>query len=75
MSFPESKTRRGRVIDDGDTCPTLDTGCEVGVVIVDETYKNRPPRFYEDYCPTLRGGVRKFGSDAGRSDLWNRERT
>ena len=46
-----------------------------GVVIVDETYKNRPPRFYEDYCPTLRGGVRKFGSDAGRSDLWDRERT
>lgn len=32
LSFPDSKTRRGRVIDDGNTSPTLDTGCEVGVV-------------------------------------------
>lgn len=32
MSFPDSKTRRGRVIDDGNTSPTLNTGCEVGVV-------------------------------------------
>ena len=32
MSFPDSKTRRGRVIDDGQTAPTLDTGCEVGRV-------------------------------------------
>ena len=32
LSFPESETRRGRVIDDGNTSPTLDTGCDVGVV-------------------------------------------
>ena len=35
LSFPESKTRRGRVIEGGSICPTLDTGCEVGVVIVE----------------------------------------
>ena len=38
LSFPESKTRRGRVIDDGNTSPTLDTGCEVGVVQVGQIY-------------------------------------
>ena len=30
LSFPNSKTRRARVIDQGDTSPTLDTGCEIG---------------------------------------------
>ena len=38
MSFPDSKTRRGRVIDDGDICPTLDTGCQVGVIQVGQIY-------------------------------------
>lgn len=38
LSFPDSKTRRGRVIDDGKTAPTLDTGCEVGVVQVGQIY-------------------------------------
>ena len=32
ISFPNSDTRRGRVIDEGKTTPTLDTGCEVGYV-------------------------------------------
>lgn len=32
MAFPESETRRGRVIEEGDISPTLDTGCEVGVI-------------------------------------------
>lgn len=32
IAFPESETRRGRVIDDGTISPTLDTGCEVGVI-------------------------------------------
>ena len=35
IAFPESKTRRGRVIDDGETSPTLDTGCQVGQVSID----------------------------------------
>lgn len=30
IAFPGSKNRRGRVIDEGQTAPTLDTGCEVG---------------------------------------------
>lgn len=38
LSFPDSKTRRGRVIDDGDICPTLDTGCQVGVIQVGQIY-------------------------------------
>ena len=39
MTFPNSKTRRGRVIDGGNITPTLDTGCEVGIVQIakDET--------------------------------------
>lgn len=32
ISFPDSNTRRGRVIENGNIAPTLDTGCEVGVV-------------------------------------------
>ena len=32
IAFPESETRRGRVIEDGTISPTLDTGCEVGVI-------------------------------------------
>lgn len=38
MSFPNSKTRRGRVIDGGETSPTLDTGCEVGVIQIGQLY-------------------------------------
>ena len=40
IAFPESETRRGRVIADGRICPTLDTGCEVGVIIVEEIKGN-----------------------------------
>lgn len=32
IAFPDSKTRRGRVIDNGDIAPTLDTGCEIGTI-------------------------------------------
>lgn len=65
LSFPDSKTRRGRVIDDGNTSPTLDTGCEVGVVIVDDRYPgSRPPRFYEEYAPTIKGGGRIIEGNA-----------
>ena len=39
ISFPDSNTRRGRVIDNGKITPTLDTGCEVGVVEVDGKIK------------------------------------
>ena len=35
ITRPESKTRRGRVIDQGNTSPTLDTGSNIGTVIID----------------------------------------
>lgn len=38
LSFPESKTRRGRVIEQGRISPTLDTGCDVGVIQVCQVY-------------------------------------
>lgn len=44
ISFPESNTRRGRVVDDGDTAPTLDTGCEVGQVTEDLRIRKLTPR-------------------------------
>lgn len=31
-ALPKSETRRGRVIDQGRISPTLDTGCQIGVV-------------------------------------------
>ena len=70
MSFPESKTRRGRVIEGGDICPTLDTGCEVGVIQVGQIYgteKEPNPhagRVYstDGISPTLVGGVIKYPS-------------
>ena len=36
IAFPESDTRRGRVIDGGDVSPTLDTGCQVGRIEEDD---------------------------------------
>ena len=44
LSFPDSKTRRGRVIDGGETSPTLNTGCEIGVVQIGNIYgtENEP---------------------------------
>lgn len=33
IALPSSTTRRGRVIENGTIAPTLDTGCEVGVVV------------------------------------------
>ena len=44
LSFPESETRRGRVIENGTVCPTLDTGCQVGVIQVGQIYgtENEP---------------------------------
>ena len=70
LSFPDSKTRRGRVIDGGDTSPTLDTDCEVGVIQVGQIYGTdvepnpQAGRIYSDegLSPTLdsmRGGNRQ----------------
>lgn len=43
-AFPNSKTRRGRVIDDGNTSPTLDCGCEVGLVTEDFRIRKLTPK-------------------------------
>lgn len=34
ISYPDSETRRGRVIENGEITPTLETGCDVGIVSV-----------------------------------------
>ena len=74
MSFPDSGTRRGRAIDEGRTSPNLDTGCEVGMIIVDDRFPgSRTPRFYDKYAPTIKGGGRTVASDTDRADIWNRK--
>ena len=40
LSFPTSKTRRGRVQDNGDTCPTL-TATETGICRIETPYRIR----------------------------------
>ena len=44
IAFPESDTRRGRVIDEGMTSPTLDTGCEVGQVVDELRIRKLTPK-------------------------------
>lgn len=41
MAFPNSKTRRGRVIENGNISPTLDTACEVAVLESEEPLELR----------------------------------
>lgn len=70
LAAPGSKTRRGRVQDNGEVAPTLDTGCEVGVVeqignIVDDSdigFKNPQrgrvyhPKGLSPCLSTMQGG-------------------
>ena len=44
IAFPQSDTRRGRVIDEGDTSPTLDTGCEIGQLTEDLRIRKLTPK-------------------------------
>lgn len=44
MALPNSKTRRGRVVDEGRTTPTLDTGCQVGYVEDELRIRRLTPR-------------------------------
>lgn len=44
ISFPDSETRRGRVIDNGNISPTLDTGCEVGQFMENMRIRKLTPR-------------------------------
>ena len=54
LAYPDSKLRRGRVIDGGNTTPTLDTGCQVGVV-EEEGKEIRIRRLTEKECFRLQG--------------------
>lgn len=44
IAFPESETRRGRVIENGEVSPTLDTGCEVGQVVEEMRIRKLTPK-------------------------------
>lgn len=44
LTFPDSETRRGRVIEEGNISPTLDTGCEVGVVEEEAKIRKLTPK-------------------------------
>lgn len=54
IAFPDSDTRRGRVIDEGKITPTLDTGCQVGFV-EDEGKEIRIRRLTPKECFRLQG--------------------
>ena len=43
-AFPDSETRRGRVIDNGNISPTLDCGCEVGQITEDLRIRKLTPK-------------------------------
>ena len=44
IAFPQRDTRRGRVIDEGNTSPTLDTGCEIGQLTEDLRIRKLTPK-------------------------------
>ena len=44
LAYPESELRRGRVIDDGDTSPTLDCSCEIGLNVDDLRIRKLTPK-------------------------------
>lgn len=56
-----SRHQAGSIYDPNGVCATLSTmqGGNQEPIIVDDTYKNREPREYEDCSPTLRAG--RFG--------------
>lgn len=82
----ESETRRGRVIDEGDTSPTLQTDCAVGVIQVGQVYGGgiepnpQAGRIYskDGLSPTLDsmgGGNRmpKIVAERGRGEGWQQQ--
>lgn len=54
IAFPDSKTRRGRVIENGTITPTLDTGCQVGT-LEDEVKEIRIRKLTPRECFRLQG--------------------
>lgn len=58
IAYPNSKTRRGRHIKGMAHTVTCENNSQV--VVVDDTYKNRAERQYDDCCPALRSGRSGF---------------
>lgn len=54
IAFPDSRTRRGRVIENGNITPTLDTGCQVGT-LEDEVKEIRIRKLTPKECFRLQG--------------------
>lgn len=44
IAFPDSSTRRGRVIENGNISPTLDTGCQIGQLTEDLRIRKLTPK-------------------------------
>ena len=44
MAYPESDTRRGRVIEEGNISPTLDTACHIGQLTEDMRIRKLTPK-------------------------------
>lgn len=58
VAYPNSTTRRGRHIKGMDHTITSENNSQV--VVVDDTYKGREERKYDDVCPALRSGRSGF---------------
>ena len=44
LAFPDSEYRRGRVINNGQTTNTLDTGCNIGLNVDDYRIRKLTPK-------------------------------
>lgn len=62
IAFPESETRRGRVIDNGNIAPTLDTGCEIGQLVSEMRIRKLTPK----ECFRLQGFPDEYFERAAR---------
>ena len=70
--------QRGRIYSPNGCSPALNT-CQGGGLepkIVDDTYKNRPPREHEDHCPTIRSErsglkVQEYGLGQKITEMYN----
>ena len=54
IAFPDSETRRGRVIKNGNITPTLDTGCQIGT-LEDDVREIRIRKLTPKECFRLQG--------------------
>lgn len=54
IAFPDSETRRGRVIENGNITPTLDTGCQIGT-LEDDVKEIRIRKLTPKECFRLQG--------------------